>query len=93
MVEVSLLVGFDFDNQIFVRLAKSLFQLFKENPLWKLPNEPFIPLDVAYPNVRHGQLWGAKLGRQGTECRMAAAGNVVRHDAVLGASLGIGLAG
>jgi hypothetical protein len=37
-----------------VRLAKSLFQLFKENPTWMLPREPSVPSEVAYLDVRYG---------------------------------------
>ena len=42
------------DHQPLVRLAKSLFQLFKEDPLWKLPSEPSVPSEVAYLDVRYG---------------------------------------
>lgn len=42
------------DHQPLVRLAKSLFQLFKENPLWKLPREPSVPSEVAYLDARYG---------------------------------------
>jgi transposase len=42
------------DHLPLVRLAKSLFQLFKENPLWKPPREPSVPSEVAYLDVRYG---------------------------------------
>ena len=42
------------DHQPLVRLAKSLFQLFKENPTWILPREPSVPSEVAYLDVRYG---------------------------------------
>jgi transposase len=42
------------DHQPLVRLAKSLFQLFKENPTWILPREPSVPSEVVYLNVRYG---------------------------------------
>lgn len=42
------------DHLPLVRLAKSLFQLFKEYSLWKLPSEPSVPSEVAYLDVRDG---------------------------------------
>jgi hypothetical protein len=42
------------DHLPLVRLAKSLFQLFKENPTWILSKEPPVPLEVAYLDVRYG---------------------------------------
>ena len=48
------LVGKFADHLPLVRLAKSLFQLFKENPLWKLPRELSVPSEVAYLDVRYG---------------------------------------
>ena len=42
------------DHLPLVRLVKSLFQLFKENPTWILPREPSVPSEVAYLDVRYG---------------------------------------
>jgi len=48
-------------------------------------DEPTVPSEVAYPDVRREQLRGTKLGRQCTEHRKMAASSVVKREAVLGA--------